>query len=89
MCSDGIDENINLSVPWYLMAAYAYYIEDEPILSDAQFDRLVRKMINKWDKINHMHKHLITTDMLEAGSYLGEYPSRVQGAVAQVRKANG
>ena len=28
------DKNINLMVPWYLMAAYAYYKEDDPILSD-------------------------------------------------------
>ena len=39
-CMDLIDDNINLIVPWYLMAAYAYYNEDNPILSDSIFDRL-------------------------------------------------
>ena len=31
-CLDVIDSNINMTVPWYLMAAYAYYVEDDPIL---------------------------------------------------------
>ena len=29
-CSDLIDNSINMTVPWYLMAAYAYYVEDDP-----------------------------------------------------------
>ena len=38
-----------------------------------------------WDDIEHFHKHYITPDMLEAGTYLGEYPSRVEGAVRSLR----
>jgi NAD-dependent DNA ligase len=68
------------------MAAYAYYVEDDPILTDAQYDRLVKRMIDNWDKIQHRHKKLISLDALKAGSYLGEYPSIVEGAVKQVRK---
>jgi NAD-dependent DNA ligase len=68
------------------MAAYAYYVEDDPILTDAQYDRLVKRMISNWDKIQHRHKELISLDTLKAGSYLGEYPSIVEGAVKQVRK---
>ena len=85
-CFDSIETNINLSVPWFLMAAYAYYVEDDPILTDAQYDRLVKRMISNWDKIQHRHKELISLDTLKAGSYLGEYPSIVEGAVKQVRK---
>ena len=46
-CNDVIDININMSVPWYLMAAYAYYVEDRPLLSDSCFDRMARKMIKE------------------------------------------
>ena len=85
-CADLIDTNINMAVPWYIMAAYAYYVEDDPILSDSRFDRLAKTMLENWDKIEHMHKHLITKSDLEAGTYLGEYPSRVEGAVKQIRE---
>ena len=86
-CTDIVDSNINMCVPWYLMAAYAYYVEDDPILSDSKFDRLARLMLERWDEIKHHHKHLITVKDLEAGTYLGEYPSRVSGAVKQLREA--
>ena len=42
-CFDTIDDNINMTVPWYLMASYAYYVEDDPILSDHAYDHMVKK----------------------------------------------
>ena len=44
------------------MAAYAYYVEDRPILSDSIYDRLAKKMLEYWDIIDHFHKdHRIET----------------------------
>lgn len=86
MCMDVTDDNVNMYVPWYLMAAYSYYVEDDPILSDSRFDRMARTMLERWDEIEHHHKHLITEKDLEAGTYLGEYPSRVKCAVQQLRE---
>ena len=88
VAQDKIDDNINLTVPWYLMAAWAYYEEDNPILSDGYFDNLSRKIMIHWDEINHMHKDFISKDDLEAGSFLGKYPSRVEGAVKTLRSIN-
>ena len=88
-CMDLIDDNINLIVPWYLMAAYAYYNEDNPILSDSIFDRLGKKMLKEYDNITHMHKDFITKDELAAGTYLGEYPSRVKDAISALRGKDG
>lgn len=85
-CTDIVDDNINMSVPWYIMACYAYYVEDSPILSDAQFDRLAKRMLENWNDIEHFHKEHLNEDMLKATTYLGDYPSRVQGAVEEVRK---
>lgn len=82
---DITDKNINMLVPWYLMAAYAYYQQDDPILEDMTFDKCAKTMLEHWDKIEHHHKHLITKDMLHAGTYMGEYPSRIEGAVKQIR----
>lgn len=84
-CLDIIDTNKNMMVPWYIMAAYAYYVDDQPILSDQIFDKLSKKMLKQWDEIDHFHKDYITKDDLEAGTYLGEYPSRVKWAVNHVR----
>lgn len=78
-------ENINMMVPWYLMASYAYYKEDESILSDSFFDEMGKTMLAVWDDIEHFHKHLISRDDLTAGTYLGEYPSRVIGGLQGVR----
>lgn len=84
-CIDAIETNINMTVPWYLMAAYAYYVEDEPIISDSRFDRLAKIMLQNWDKIEHMHKECITVKDLEAGTFLGKYPSRIEGALKSFR----
>ena len=80
-----IAENINMMVPWYLMASYAYYIEDDPILTDGFYDDLAKTILAAWDDITHRHRDVIDRDALEAGSFLGEYPSIIQGAVAELR----
>lgn len=85
-CMQLIDSNINLMIPWYLMAAYAYYKEDDPIISDLMFDNLAKKIYNNWEDIEHTHKYLIKKDDLLAGTYLGEYPSIVSGALDEVRR---
>jgi hypothetical protein len=75
-----------MTVPWYLMAAYAYYVDDDPILSDYVYDHMIKKMVKEWDRIEHIHKHFIELDALRAGTFLGEYPSKVPGAVKELRK---
>lgn len=79
-------KNINMMVPYYLMAAYAYYVEDDAIFTDGFFDNMAKTMLAVWDDIEHWHKHLITVDDLTAGTYLGEYPSIVEGALNDLRK---
>lgn len=80
-----IDDNPNMMVPWYLIAAYAYYVEDEPVVSDRFYDQLAEDLLLNYRFINHFHKHYITEDMLKAGTYLGDYPSIIEGAVRHLR----
>ena len=87
-CMDLIDDNINMTIPWYLMASYAYYKEDNPILEDQTFDRLAKKILSSWDEIEHMHKPCLNKDMLEAGTFIGEYPNRIKYAVSALRGNN-
>lgn len=88
-CNDSVDHNINMSVPWYLMASYAYYVEDKPILTDGCFDRLAKKIVDNWEKIEHYHKDRLSLEMLQAGTFLGEYPSRVEGGLKSLKDIYG
>jgi len=80
-------ENKNLTVPWYIMAAYAYYVQDNPLLTDYAFDNLAKTMIKHWPEITHRHKYFITLDELRAGTLLRrDFPSIIPGAVEKVRQ---
>lgn len=78
-------KNINMMVPYYLMASYAYYVEDDPIFTDGFYDNLSKTILAVWDDLIHQHKYLLNTDMLEAGSFVGEYPSIISGALKSLR----
>lgn len=78
--------DINMMIPWYLMSSYSYYVENDPIFSDQYYDNLAKNLLSNWDNVDHFHKSLISADDLTAGTYLGEYPSRVKGALKSLRK---
>jgi len=81
------EKNINMMVPYYLMASFAYYKQDDPIFSDSFYDDMAKTMLAVWDDINHFHKDYITKDDLTGGTFLGEYPSRVEDALESLRKS--
>ena len=85
-CMRLIESNINMAIPWYLMSCYAYYEEDDPILTDSKFDKLSKIIVDKWDKIQHNHKDRLNLEMVQAGTFLGDYPSRVEGGLESLRK---
>ena len=60
--------------------AYRYYEKDDPIVSDALFDKTAKKILQHWDDISHFHKDYLNKDMLAAGTYNGEYPAVAVGA---------
>lgn len=66
------------AVAWYLIAAYCYYELDNPIMEDREFDDLAKALLLNFDTIEHMHKHLLSKEMLEAGTYIGQYPEIVK-----------
>lgn len=84
-CFQLTSDNINMYVPWYIMASYAYYVEDDPIISDRMFDRMAKQILIHYDDIEHMHKDILTKETLEAGTFLGDYPSRIKHAVDALR----
>lgn len=80
-----INTNANMMVPWYLISAYAYYVEDDPVVSDQFYDQLAEDLLFNYRFIDHVHKKFITADMLRSGTYLGLYPSIIKGAVQHLR----
>ena len=58
------------------------------LIPDAEFDLLAKDILANYDKIEHMHKHLVTKKDLEAGTYLGKYPKMVIGATRDYMKTN-
>jgi len=70
---------------WWLVHCYLYYRYNNPIISDRDFDTLTGWVKVSWDVIDHMHKHLVTIDDLNAGSgFAIDYPLRVEGAAMMV-----
>lgn len=69
----------------YLMSAYAYYEQDDPLITDVEFDMLAKYILHNYDSLKHPHKELITKDDLGAGTYLGKYPEMVKNAVSHYR----
>jgi hypothetical protein len=73
-------------ISMYLMSAYSYYVEDDNIIGDWQFDLLAKWLLENIEGLTHPHKHLLTKEDLTAGTYLGEYPLMVKGALNHYRR---
>ena len=71
----------------FLMASYAYYHSNSPFsfMSDCEYDRIAKDLLDNWDSFEHQHKRLITKQDLECGSLYAlkeqDYPRIIVGAV--------
>lgn len=74
----------NLTIPYYLMASYLYYIEDWSMWNDCEYDNLCKYIYDNYDQIEHKHKYLVDKDALRAGTAYHiraeDYPAIVIGA---------
>lgn len=68
----------------YLLASYCYYQLSMSPMTDAAFDRLCKRLQERWDFIDGSvfpHKHLIDLESLEAGTCMlaeSKYPTMVK-----------
>jgi len=80
---------LNLLVSHYLLSSFCYYQMDQSPMTDDAFDYLCKRLLENYDEVHHMHKHLADKESLIAGTCLlasFEYPLRVQiGASAYLR----
>ena len=76
-------------VSWFMIGSYAYYELDANVMSDYDFDFLVKRLKEEWNNINHPHKELITLTNLDSGSgYDIKFPSMVKGATVSYLNYN-
>lgn len=55
-------------VAWYLMASVAYYHWNESWIPDEDYDMLCFELYQKFEELNHPHKHLLDKEALLAGT---------------------
>lgn len=80
----------NQRFAWFLVHSFLYYIADQPVLRDRDFDMLCQTLVKEWDEVDHPHKHLVTLDDLKASSgFAIKFPLMVEGAAWNLlRKLN-
>jgi hypothetical protein len=50
----------------YLMASYAYYVLDQSLMFDHEFDSLCIALRDNWDRVTHKLKYLTDLDALQS-----------------------
>jgi hypothetical protein len=72
----------------YLIHSYLYYICNRPVISDEEFDKICKHLLDNWDDINHMHKHLLCREDLQAGTGFAikydDYPEIVKSCATRL-----
>lgn len=69
-------------VAYFMTSSYLYYKKDKAVLSDVDYDRLCKRLLECWKEAKHPHKRRIKMNDLEAGTgfAIKNYPNRVIGA---------
>ena len=62
------EKNPNMLVPYYLMFSYLYYEKNVSLIEDTEVDKLCQTILEKYDIVEHMHKHLVSKEALTAGT---------------------
>lgn len=65
----------------YLMTSFLYYYMNRSLITDSDFDRLCRELVEGWRGLYHQHKHVTDIEQLRAGTgYAIKYPAMVRNA---------
>lgn len=52
----------------YMVASYLYYVLDESMFTDTEYDLICKRLWDEWENFEHQHKRLVTKEDLDAGS---------------------
>ena len=76
--------NIGKLIYKYLVHSYLYYEKNESVISDNEYDNIVRLLSENYElveKSNHIHKHLIDKNALESFTgfgLIGRFPNIIK-----------
>ena len=76
--------DINKVFAEYLYHSYLYYKVNMPLITDSEYDALCKRLLDGWESVTHVFKHLVTIDDLEAGTgYAIQYPKGMEKTFLQ------
>ena len=82
------EKNPNMLVPYYLMLSYLYYEKNISLIADTEFDNLCQTLLEKYDSVEHMHKHLVSKESLTAGTgYDIVYTNMIKNSAMQLKES--
>lgn len=72
----------NAAVSFYLINSYLYYIRNQNIVQDFEYDMVCKFLLEHIDEVEHQHRYLINIDSLRAGTAFtikdSDYPTMVK-----------
>ena len=81
------DKNPNMLVPYYLMFSYLYYEKNITLIDDTEFDQMCKTLLDKYDDVEHMHKHLVKKESLTAGTgYDIKYTEMIKDSAMELQR---
>lgn len=60
--------SIDRLVSVYMLSSYCYYHRYESILPDEDYDKVCRRLLKEYDRIEHQHKAHLCKENLKAGT---------------------
>ena len=82
------DKNPNMLIPYYLMLSYLYYEKNITLIDDTEFDQMCKTLLDKYDDVEHMHKHLVKKESLTAGTgYDIKYTEMIKDSAMKLQRA--
>lgn len=61
-------QSFNNLVARYLIYSYQYYILNDNLVSDAEYDVICKTLLENFGALTHPHTYLLDTEALSAGS---------------------
>jgi hypothetical protein len=80
-CLQIIDTDVSLTVPWYIMVMYGRSEMDSEVISNSVLDKLVKRMLQYWNEIEHRYKEYLSEEDVRLGNPIKEYPGRTEQSV--------
>ena len=67
--------------------SYLYYEKNITLIDDTEFDQMCKTLLEKYDEVEHMHKHLVKKENLTAGTgYDIKYTEMIKDSAMKLQR---